>query len=362
NHSSDALILGDFNLSGVIWEKTNSLALTPQFSNSSLQNKLIDFISLNNLSQYNSCLNYKGKTLDLLLSSIPLSQLICPKPLIAIDPLHPPVEFYISLTSVENLSASRDFKFHGGYWSNFPRRPLGLGNRFGTRRRFDLQHDDLECMCISIPARTLGSLCDLNIICAYIPPNQILPSWIQKLCEILSQLFNSHPDDHFILAGDFNLPCIDWKQGHPIVLKKGSIVIQNTATELLNLTAFLGLIQDNFFFNTHNNLLDLIYSNTSLIINKSKSPSVKEDIFHPAIDICVIDNVLPSIKRTNTKRYLYNKVDYNAVNYFFSNYDWTSLECLPLHDAIDKFYSILYESISQFVPHKTVSHTYTYPM
>ncbi|VVC98022.1 unnamed protein product [Leptidea sinapis] len=116
---------------------------------------------------------------------------------------------------------------------------IACARRFGARRRFDLEHDDLECMCISIPARTLGSLCDLSIICAYIPPNQILPSRIQKLCEILSQLFNPHPDDHFILAGDFNLPCIDWKQGHPILLKKGSI-IQNTATELLNLTAFLG--------------------------------------------------------------------------------------------------------------------------
>ncbi|VVD04628.1 unnamed protein product [Leptidea sinapis] len=227
---------------------------------------------------------------------------------------------------------------------------IACAKRFGARRRFDLEHNDLECMCISIPARTLGSLCDLSIICAYIPPNQRLPSRIQKLCEILSKLFNSHPDDHFSLAGDFNLPCIEWKQGHPI----------NTATELLNLTAFLGLNQYNFFFNTHNNLLDLIYSNTSLII--SKSPLVKEDIFHPAIDICVIDIVLLSIKRTNTKRYLYNKVDYNAVNYYFSKYDWTSLECLPLHDAIDKFYSILYESISQFVPHKTLSHTYTYPM
>lgn len=239
---------------------------------------------------------------------------------------------------------------------------IACAARLQARVRCDLDRDGLECICITISAGALGSHHDLNIICAYIPPNRALPFQLQKLGEMLTYLFDSQPDDYYIVAGDYNMPCIDWKNKNPIVLKKGSVEAQNSALDFINLTSYLDLSQYNFFHNAYDNLLDLVFSNTPLSIEKSDFPLVNEDSCHPAIDIYLTDVTVPTIKPSIRKKYLFRKADYLNLNTNFSCYDWSFLSTQTLQDAIDNFYISLKTAISEFVPQKTVSRSHAYPV
>lgn len=234
--------------------------------------------------------------------------------------------------------------------------------RLCARRRSDLEHDELECIIIAIPAHTLGSQYDLNIICIYIPPGRALASRTQLFVQFLMALLSSQPDEHFIVVGDFNLPCIDWKLNRPMFLKKGSIETQSCAIELINTTSYFGLSQYNYFLNAYGNVLDLFFSNIPLILKKSSCPLVTEDICHPSIDICIKDILVPSIKPLRRQKNLFRKADYDSINTYISNYDWSFLTSIGLGDAIDTFYSTLNDAISKYVPQKTISHTYSYPI
>lgn len=108
----DNIILGDFNLSSITWSKSKNCSLTANVSNSLLNNMVIDFMTLLNLSQYNSNLNIKGKILDLILCSITVSQVdTCTYPLSSIDPLHPPIQFSVELNCPNRLEARCNEKF-----------------------------------------------------------------------------------------------------------------------------------------------------------------------------------------------------------------------------------------------------------
>lgn len=114
NHNGHTLILGDFNLSGLTWnKKCNNSALSVQTSNSVLNNMLVDFMSLNNLTQFNANVNNKNKILDLVLSTLTITNVSThPDPISVIDPLHPPLQFDVELQSPEWLSVKPDTKFH----------------------------------------------------------------------------------------------------------------------------------------------------------------------------------------------------------------------------------------------------------
>lgn len=109
----DAIVLGDFNLSNLCWNKNSNLTLTAAATNSLLNNMLTDFMSFNNLSQYNACFNNMDRLLDLVLSTIKVSHInVCTDPLSVIDPLHPPIEFCIPLDHHKLLQANCERKFH----------------------------------------------------------------------------------------------------------------------------------------------------------------------------------------------------------------------------------------------------------
>lgn len=165
---------------------------------------------------------------------------------------------------------------------------------------------------------------------------------------------NKYPNDDFIIAGDFNLSCIDWSSTNPIVLKKSSIDAQRCADNLLRNTAYLGLRQHNHFVNASNNTLDLVFSSVSLIVTKSQASLVQEDISHTTLDITAADICIKYIKPPSRSRYLFRKGDYRSINRYLSDCDWSFLESNCLDNCIDIFYSILKSSISNNIPQKFI--------
>lgn len=93
--------------------------------------------------------------------------------------------------------------------------------RLQARLRSEWLSSDLECIWITIPAQALGSRHDLHIALIYIPPNCHVATQTQLFVDLVSQIRNNCPNDHFIIAGDFNLPCIDWNSVEPVILKRG---------------------------------------------------------------------------------------------------------------------------------------------
>lgn len=99
SHSGDVVILGDFNLSFIDWVKdtTNTSVLMPTNYNCNLGYLLIDFMSLNNLSQFNHVRNHNNRSLDLILSNIEdIYVKNCINPLCKIDQHHPALEIILS--------------------------------------------------------------------------------------------------------------------------------------------------------------------------------------------------------------------------------------------------------------------------
>lgn len=83
------LIIGDFNLSSIIWEPiTDSPGLLPSNVCSSDEQHFVDELNVHDLRQYNGIVNNHGRVLDLVLSNEDVLVLECVDPLVPIDPHH----------------------------------------------------------------------------------------------------------------------------------------------------------------------------------------------------------------------------------------------------------------------------------
>lgn len=249
----------------------------------------------------------------------------------------------------------------------------------GARARPEWQRDNLECLWVTVPGRSLAagstplpasptpdssvSSHNLHIGVVYLPPDRLIPTRMRILLDVLSNILDKHPNDNIILAGDFNLPCIQWSSGDAVLLKKGSIEFQQCASLLINQTSYAGLNQYNTMVNSHLNTLDLVFANFSLGIKKSDSPLVKEDTFHPTIIMDATDILIPPLKTASYNKLLFMKADYLAINNHFLSTDWQSLllSC-NVEDAINNLYTTFNNAIEKHVPQVTRSNTYVYPV
>ncbi|CAK1602258.1 unnamed protein product [Parnassius mnemosyne] len=91
NHVDDLVVIGDFNMGFIEWSASDKYSyMTPCNYSNALGYSLVDFITINNLYQYNCINNCDGKLLDLVLSN--LTNIIVRKPpeiLNKLDSYHP---------------------------------------------------------------------------------------------------------------------------------------------------------------------------------------------------------------------------------------------------------------------------------
>ncbi|CAH2090729.1 unnamed protein product [Euphydryas editha] len=93
-----SLVVGDFNLGGMSWFMNTKNCST--ISNSILHAMLSDFLSLDDLTQYNFVYNNKNKILDLLSNKSIIDLCDCLDALISIDVLHSPLTFSLNVEPV----------------------------------------------------------------------------------------------------------------------------------------------------------------------------------------------------------------------------------------------------------------------
>lgn len=163
----------------------------------------------------------------------------------------------------------------------------------------------------------------LLIHSCYIPPNSTLDQF-HNYCTVIENLNINYPDSILIVAGDFNLPNISWINSSSHSIINGSKC--SKADLLQESVVLLELFQFNLIKNHYHNILDLVFSNRSdLIVSKSNFPIVKEDIFHPTLQI-----IGPNFSniRTLAKQnvdYNFSRGNYYAMNHFLCNYNWNSI-------------------------------------
>ena len=196
---------------------------------------------------------------------------------------------------------------------------------------------DLELLGVSF--RLKGQ--DFKTFCFYRPPSSGVQV-MQSLCDVLSTYFGSSSD--FILAGDFNLPFIDWKLG-------------TTATHdevgqcFLKFCNDFGLTQ--FIYSpTHQdgNILDLVLGSNKFIVHNTTilSPFSTSDHFMIKAELSI---GIKSLKKDKKIR-LYNKGDYVGFNAFLLNIDWRDL--FSTVSTVDEFFgifqTIVQDGVEIFIP------------
>lgn len=239
-----------------------------------------------------------------------------------------------------------------------------ISERLGARPRLDCQWDqlDVECLWITIEGRTINSDKNLHIALAYMPPGDKLAQRINKLTEWFSEIVSQAPDDYYMLAGDFNLPCIQWNDTGAVYLRKGSIELQNASQNFINACNFIGLHQYNLFTNSSGNTLDLVFTNFYIDVGKCTTPLVPEDTHHITLSIDASDITVAPLVKTPRKKYLYRKANYSEINTALSDIDWSDLHSGTVDDCVFKFYNKINSIINKFIPLAVVDGSSGYPV
>ncbi|CAG5049166.1 unnamed protein product [Parnassius apollo] len=71
NQPNNVLIMGNFNLGFINWSRDHIAQMVPSNYNSTLGCGLVDFMYLNNFSQFNNIPNSDARYLDLIMSNFP---------------------------------------------------------------------------------------------------------------------------------------------------------------------------------------------------------------------------------------------------------------------------------------------------
>lgn len=160
---------------------------------------------------------------------------------------------------------------------------------------------DVETLFLSIGAHSTRLL----IGGTYIPPQQPIQAY-EHFCEAVDEVMSSCPSLNLVLlAGDFNLPQVDWEASPPIPTNGPSRCLTEMASTF-------DLSQINSIRNARGVLLDLIFcSNQSIHAMPALDPLLPEEPAHPAI-ICEVpaQMLLPDSRRVI---YDFSRCNYEAI-------------------------------------------------
>lgn len=194
----------------------------------------------------------------------------------------------------------------------------------------------------------------------YFPPNTDI-SVFNIHFDIINTLLLKFPYvKNIIMVGDYNLPKIHWLPSlngfFPNLLN-----LNKTNLEFLSKLSFLNLYQFNNITNNTGSVLDLVLSNfNNLSVNKSTNPLIPCDNYHPGLLISIPIIVNKPIEY-NLHMYNFFNCNYVDINFSLASVNWLVLfQNLCINEAVDLFYSIMYEIIDIFVP-KIVKRNLNYP-
>lgn len=116
---------------------------------------------------------------------------------------------------------------------------------------------------------------------------------------------------------------------------------------------FFDLVQINNINNCSNRLLDLVVTNYLGHVSKSDDVLLKEDAYHPALNIClsITNNSNSRAQIKGEEIYNFRKANYHLLYELMLNCDWSFLNNLDdVNIACDQFYNTLKDILNICVP------------
>lgn len=214
--------------------------------------------------------------------------------------------------------------------------------------KVELLNDVCEHVFVVVSSPTL--LGKLIIGSVYIPPKSPLVAY-STFCSSVEGLMVNYPDAHFLVIGDFNIPkwnC-SWNSNELPTLPISNI--DESARIIMELVNFLNFTQINFIKNSNGRLLDLCFTNIHNAVIIPSEPILPIDKHHPPLE-CIFELAPQTLSEAFVHITDFKSADYASINAHLSSLNWEFLEKLSIDEAVESFYKVLIELISQYVPHR----------
>jgi hypothetical protein len=192
----------------------------------------------------------------------------------------------------------------------------------------------------------------LHIVCAYFPHNFHHFVLLTNFFEFVSDRYLIHPDDYFLVLGDFNISYADWT---PLTCPLNYLHINHNNNQLaMQLSDFMSINnfkQFNNVLNSNNRILDLVLANFHCNVTASDHLLTRIDPHHPAIHLTFSFPLnLTSFNKSSILKRNFYKADYEKLNSYLNEQNWDILNELDTEAATKLFYDILYQSFEKFIP------------
>ena len=211
---------------------------------------------------------------------------------------------------------------------------------------------------IKMPSKKL-----LNIASIYRPPDSDL-NYMENLKLNMCQVYSRFKNAYYILGGDINLTCVDWKKE---VVEKNPLYSTNDVTDcniFVNLMNDIGLTQHITHITRPQSrkTLDLVLSNIpNLFLDSSSNPGMSD---HNCVGASF--NMSPSLKRkTPRKITCYDKANWEEIKHQCNIFKEKYFARTPNNFSVEEN-SVLIENfisttIEKYIPSKMSKNKESYP-
>lgn len=205
---------------------------------------------------------------------------------------------------------------------------------------------DVEAVSVTINCGTLN----IHVCCAYIPPGSA-----PKLYEFTRQLIaivRQHPDDKFVICGDFNLPEISWTCDISCICTASSAVSPRSVN-FIDSISLCELNQYNHFLNSSDHTLDLIFARFLDVTNfqRCMTPLVDEDVAHTTLEFTCNVMYHKNLTQCSSTCLNFKKASFVDICKYLNGIQWdVILNGLGVDEAVDELYLHLNVAINQYVP------------
>ena len=189
----------------------------------------------------------------------------------------------------------------------------------------------------------------------YISPSSP-PDVYTAFIDSVEQIRDNNPNSKLLIAGDFNLPMLEWFYEDGMLLP---MELRGDSAEILvGHMFYLELKQVNSIRNNLNRTLDLILCDEfeGLMVRRA-SELCKLDKLHPALEIGFnTENLLLSSSKVNVTVHQFDKADYDRVNSFLGSLDWSFVDTVgDVNIMVDRLHEVLQDAVDKFVPSRIIS-------
>jgi hypothetical protein len=211
-----------------------------------------------------------------------------------------------------------------------------------------------EVLAVKIQTNTASPLI---IISAYRPPNKDLAA-TESICNTIKDIALKSRNSPLWVAGDFNLPDIDWTTGS-ITGHQNPVGVNES---FMNLAYDLGLEQTVDFNTRGNNILDLFLSNRPSLIQRSELlPGISD---HECI--LTISDIKARFQRPLKREiHLWDKGNLDQmkidVKQFASSFVETHTTNTPIEDLWKTLKTAIHETVQTNIPQKMTTSRYSQP-